>query len=243
MLKFNYNTFVKINRRMNLPLMTKLNKDWYLLLEDHIKDPSFQKMWEFLSSEYEKKNVYPTKDNIFRALNLTPIDKVKVVIIGQDPYHGAGQAQGLSFSVPRGVKNPPSLQNIFKELEAEFNKKSDAEVKFNGDLTNWAKQGVLLLNSTLTVEAGKANSHSGLGWESLTDEIIKLISDKCDGVVFLLWGAYARKKKTLIDTKKHLILESAHPSPFSAYSGFFGNNHFIKTNEWLKDHGRDEIVW
>lgn len=194
-------------------LMTKLNKDWYLLLEEQIKEQSFQKMWDFLSSEYKKKDIYPKKDDIFRALNLTPIDKVKVVIIGQDPYHGVGQAQGLSFSVPREVKNPPSLQNIFKELETEFNKKSEAEVKSSGDLMNWAKQGVLLLNSTLTVEAGKTNSHSGLGWESLTDEIIKLISDKCDGVVFLLWGAYARKKKSLIDPEKHLVLESAHHHP------------------------------
>jgi uracil-DNA glycosylase len=223
--------------------MTKLNKDWYLLLEEQIKEQSFQKMWDFLSSEYKKKDIYPKKDNIFRALNLTPIDKVKVVIIGQDPYHGVGQAQGLSFSVPREVKNPPSLQNIFKELEAEFNKKSEAEFKFNGDLTNWAKQGVLLLNSTLTVEAGKANSHSSLGWESLTDEIIKLISDKCDGVVFLLWGAYARKKKSLIDTEKHLVLESAHPSPFSAYSGFFGNNHFKMCNDFLKRNHFAEINW
>lgn len=223
--------------------MAKLNKDWYLLLEDKIKGLEFQKLWTLLDGEYKNKQIYPSKDNIFKALNLTPINKVKVVIIGQDPYHGAGQAQGLSFSVPKEVKNPPSLQNIFKELENELGRKSEAEVKFGGDLSCWAEQGVLLLNASLSVEAGKANSHTNLGWENLTDEVIKIISDNCDGVVFLLWGAYARRKKVLIDEGKHLVLESAHPSPFSAYSGFFGNGHFKKTNDWLKSHGKTEIIW
>ncbi|HRV75900.1 MAG: uracil-DNA glycosylase [Candidatus Nomurabacteria bacterium] len=224
-----------------------IDKTWKLALGAVFKSKEFKSLACFIKKEYSSKKIYPESKNIFRALNLTPLDEVKVVIIGQDPYHGSEgglpQAQGLSFSVTEYIKNPPSLQNIFKELEAEFNKKPEAEIKFNGDLTSWAKQGVLLLNSTLTVEAGKANSHADLGWESLTNEIIKLISNKCDGVVFLLWGAYARKKKKLIDANRHLVLESAHPSPFSAYSGFFGNNHFRRVNEWLKYHGKDEIVW
>lgn len=222
-----------------------IDKSWKQALVKELSSDDFGSLADYIKSEYKDKNktVYPESKNIFRALNLTPIEEVKVVILGQDPYHGAGQAQGLSFSVPRDIKNPPSLQNIFKELESEFGKKCEAEVKFGGDLKCWAKQGVLLLNAVLTVEAGKAGSHANRGWERLTDEIIKTVSDQCDHVVFLLWGSYARKKKGLIDTKKHSVLEAVHPSPLSAYGGFFGCGHFRKANEWLKDHGKAEMVW
>ena len=220
-----------------------IEKSWKEALAEYLGTESFRSLASFVKKEYELKTVFPESKNIFRALNLTPLEEVRVVIIGQDPYHGFGQAQGLSFSVPGSLRNPPSLQNIFKELEAEFGKKSEAEVKFNGDLSCWAKQGVLLLNAVLTVESGKAGSHANRGWEDLTDEVIKLISRERDGVVFLLWGTYARKKKDLIDSKKHLVLESAHPSPLSAHGGFFGNGHFKKANEFLKLNNLEEIVW
>lgn len=220
-----------------------IEKSWKKILESYFDSVEFSALAEFVKKEYETKTIYPESKNIFRALNLSSLEAVKVVILGQDPYHGAGQAQGLSFSVPSEIKNPPSLINIFKELEVEFERKSEAELKFKGDLRCWAKQGVLLLNAVLTVEAGKAGSHANCGWESLTDQIIKLISDEREDVVFLLWGNYARKKKDLIDLNKHLVLESAHPSPLSAHNGFFGNGHFKKTNEFLKLKGRKEIVW
>ena len=220
-----------------------IEKSWKEALAEYLGTESFRSLASFVKKEYELKTVFPESKNIFRALNLTPLEEMRVVIIGQDPYHRFGQAQGLSFSVPASLRNPPSLQNIFKELEAEFGKKSEAEVKFNGDLSCWAKQGVLLLNAVLTVESGKAGSHANRGWEDLTDEVIKLISRERDGVVFLLWGTYARKKKDLIDSKKHLVLESAHPSPLSAHNGFFGNGHFKKTNEWLKLKSLKEIAW
>lgn len=220
-----------------------IEKSWRSSLDKELSSDEFKDLASYVRSEYATKRIYPESKSIFRALNSTPIDKVKVVILGQDPYHGENQAQGLSFSVPRDIKNPPSLQNIFKELESEFGKKSEAEDKYGGDLICWATQGVLLLNAVLTVEADKAASHAGRGWEKLTDEIIRKISEDCGSVVFLLWGSYARKKKSLIDTGKHLVLESVHPSPLSAYGGFFGCGHFKKANEWLKDHGQTEIVW
>lgn len=221
----------------------EIEKNWKLVLAEHLKSDDFGGLADFVKKEYETKKIYPEAKNIFRALNLTPLERVKVVIIGQDPYHGKDQAQGLSFSVPADLRNPPSLQNIFKELELELGKKAEAEVKFSGDLSCWANQGVLLLNAVLTVEAGKAGSHANRGWENLTDEIIRTVSDRGESVVFMLWGAYARKKKDLIDIKKHLVLESPHPSPFSAHSGFFGNGHFNKANEWLKSKGLGEIAW
>lgn len=228
-------------------MIVEIEKSWKRSLEEHFESEGFKSLAKFVKAEYADKIIFPESENIFSALNLTPLEKVRVVVIGQDPYHGAQngvcQAQGLSFSVPAEIKNPPSLQNIFKELEAELGKKSEAEIKFNGDLRTWAKQGILLLNAVLTVESGKAGSHANRGWEDLTDEIIKLVSGKRESVVFLLWGAYARKKKDLIDSKKHLILESAHPSPLSAHSGFFGNGHFNKTNEWLKEKNQKEIIW
>ncbi len=221
----------------------QIERGWKEKLEDSFGSTEFRGLAKFVKGEYGQKNVFPESKNIFRALNLTPLEKVKVVILGQDPYHGAGQAQGLSFSVPAGVKNPPSLQNIFKELESELGKKSEAETKYHGDLSCWARQGVLLLNTVLTVESGKAGSHSNRGWEDLTDDIIKTVSKECDAVVFLLWGSYARKKKGLIDTKKHLVLESVHPSPLSVHGGFFGCGHFKKANEWLKERAKKEVIW
>jgi len=220
-----------------------IDRGWKKVLEGELVSAGFKGLTGFVKLEYSNKTIYPESTKIFRALNLTPIGEVKIVILGQDPYHGPNQAQGLSFSVPKGVKNPPSLQNIFKELESEYGKKSEAEVKYAGDLSCWAKQGVLLLNAVLTVEAGKAGSHANRGWESLTDEIIRAVSKERDNIVFLLWGSYARKKKGLIDSEKHLILESVHPSPLSAYGGFFGCGHFKKANKWLEDHGETEINW
>lgn len=232
-------------------LRVEIAQNWQRILKDYLETKSFKNLTEFVQAEYSGnipgKEIYPKKESIFRALNLTPFDKVKVVILGQDPYHGENnekiQAVGLSFSVPEEVRKPPSLRNIFKELEAELGEKSEAEVKFNGDLSCWAKQGVLLLNSVLTVKAGKPGSHSKKGWEDFTNQIIKKISDEKEGVVFMLWGIYAKQKLDLIDAEKHLVLISPHPSPFSAHSGFFGNGHFEKANEWLKSKGQNKIEW
>lgn len=221
----------------------EIEGSWKKALAEHFEQESFRGLTDFVRQEYQTKKIYPRPENIFKAFKLTPLKEVKVVIIGQDPYHGVGQAQGLSFSVPEKIGNPPSLQNIFKELEAELGKKSEAESRYHGDLSVWAKQGVLMLNAVLTVEAKKAGSHAGKGWEEMTDEVIRIVSEQKEGVVFLLWGAYARKKKSLIDTRKHLVLESAHPSPLSARSGFFGNRHFIKVNQYLANHKKEPINW
>ena len=185
------------------------------------------------------KKIYPPGDQIFNALNSTPFDMTKVVVLGQDPYHGFGQAHGLSFSVSRGTRIPPSLQNIFKELEMDLGFRSPE----HGSLDPWASQGVLLLNSVLTVEHGKAGSHQGRGWEKFTDRIIELLNQEKYGIVFLLWGAYAQKKGKFINKDKHLVLQSAHPSPFSAHKGFLGSKHFSKTNEYLVNLGKDPIDW
>ncbi|WP_126377404.1 uracil-DNA glycosylase [Desulfovibrio ferrophilus] len=187
------------------------------------------------------KSVYPSTGMELRALELTPFDDVKVVILGQDPYHGPGQAHGLSFSVPVGAKFPPSLRNIFKEVGASVY--GDETREFSSDLTRWAVQGVLLLNTVLTVEEGKAGAHRGLGWQKLTDDIIATLSNEREGVVFLLWGNDARSKSALIDAERHLILESAHPSPLSAYRGFLGCGHFVQTNTYLQEQGTDQITW
>jgi uracil-DNA glycosylase len=232
---------------MNLRPEVEIEKSWHKILKDYFETESFKDLTAFVQAEYSGnisgKKVYPEPENIFKALTLTPFDEVKVVILGQDPYHGDGQAMGLSFSVPEEVRNPPSLRNIFKELEAELGKKSEAEVKFNGDLSCWAKQGVLLLNSVLTVETGKPGSHSKKGWEDFTDQVIKKISEEKEGVVFILWGNYAKQKLNLIDADKHLVLMSPHPSPFSAHTGFFGSDHFIKANQWLESKGKKKIEW
>ena len=218
---------VKIEESWKNALSAEFNKDYFVNLTDFVRG-------EYLSG----KTVYPAPQNIFNAFNLCPLDKVKVVIIGQDPYHEPGQAHGLCFSVLPPTPNPPSLQNIYKEIESDIGRKSVT----NGDLTYWANQGVLLLNSTLTVQAHAAASHSGRGWEQFTDAVIRAVSTR-DNIVYLLWGSFAQKKAAIVDVNKNLILKSAHPSPLSAYRGFFGNKHFSQTNEYLASHGKTPIEW
>ncbi|MBN1183319.1 MAG: uracil-DNA glycosylase [Bacteroidales bacterium] len=216
-----------------------IHESWKIhLMEEFYKD-YFAELKNFLVEEKKKFTVYPPGSLIFNAFNTTPFDAVKVVIIGQDPYHGKGQAHGLCFSVQDGVKPPPSLVNIFKEIHEDLG----MPVPNHGNLTSWARQGVLLLNATLTVRANQAGSHQNKGWETFTDAVIKIISDKKEGLVFLLWGNYARAKVNIIDKEKHFILQAAHPSPFSAYNGFMGCKHFSKTNDILKNQGLDEINW
>lgn len=219
--------------------MYKISQKWDELLAEEFSSPSYLKLREFLKKEYSQRTIYPPMYDIFNSLKTVDFDAVKVVLIGQDPYHEQGQAMGLSFSVPKGQKVPPSLVNIYKEIEKETGEK----MPDHGDLTGWAKQGVLLLNAVLTVREHLANSHKNMGWEDFTDGVIKKISTLKSGVVFILWGANARSKKALIDGEKHLILESAHPSPLSAYNGFFGCGHFNKTNEYLESQGKTPIKW
>ncbi len=219
--------------------MVKISESWDSVLKDEFNSNSYIALREFLKEEYATATVYPDMYNIFLALKLVPIDKIKVVILGQDPYHEPNEAMGLSFSVKKGVKIPPSLVNIYKEIAKE----TGETMPNHGDLTGWANQGVLLLNSLLTVRAHKAFSHKGKGWEEFTDGIIKKVSKNAENVVFMLWGSASRSKKTLIDQTKHLVLESVHPSPLSAYNGFFGCNHFIKANEYLISHGKQPIKW
>ncbi len=216
----------------------KLEPSWKARLEQEFSQPYFLDLAAFVKGEYLTKTVYPPPKLMFNAFNSTPFDKVKVVIIGQDPYHGPGQAHGLCFSVPEGVRTPPSLQNIYKELQSDLG----LPIPSHGNLQHWADQGVLLLNATLTVQANTAGSHQNKGWERFTDAAIKALSDQREGLVFLLWGAYAQKKGAVIDSKKHLVLSSAHPSPFSA-TLFFGNKHFSKTNAYLEAHGQTPIRW
>jgi len=217
----------------------EIDQSWYSLLEHEFTKEYFNKLRTFIKLEYKQKNIFPPAKLIFNAFNLTSVNKVKVVVIGQDPYHGEGQANGLAFSVSKGIKIPPSLLNIYKELKSDINK----DMPNNGCLEAWAKQGVLLLNSVLTVQSGKANSHKGIGWEKFTENIISLISKKKTNLVFLLWGNYAHKKENLIESNNHLILKSVHPSPLSAYNGFFGSKHFSKTNKFLKKNNIKEILW
>lgn len=219
--------------------MYKISKEWDSVLESEFSSNEYLKLREFLKQEYSNYDIFPSMYDIFNSMKITPFSEISVVIIGQDPYHEPGQAMGLSFSVPKGEKIPPSLVNIYKEITAE----TGAQMPSHGDLTGWAKQGVLLLNAVLTVRSHSANSHKNKGWEYFTDGIIKKISNQKRGVVFLLWGANARAKKSLIDTSSHLVLECAHPSPLSAYNGFFGCNHFIKTNEYLTKIGKKPINW
>lgn len=217
----------------------KIEKSWAEALADEFSKPYFLKMAEYLHTEKQaKKTIYPAGSNIFKAFDLCPLDKVKVVILGQDPYHGYGQAMGLSFSVPDGIPAPPSLKNIFKEIE------TDLGVRMSGktNLEPWASQGVLLLNAVLTVRASEPASHSGIGWQTFTDAVIKVISDRCEGVVFLLWGNYARSKAPLIDASRHCILQAAHPSPL-ARGAFFGCRHFSRTNDILVSEGKKPIDW
>lgn len=218
----------------------KIEKSWSKVLSDYIKSNSFEALMSFIDNEYDNHDIFPAKSDMFNSFDKAPFNKVKVVMLGQDPYHGEGQAHGLSFSVPSGIKTPPSLKNIYKEIQSDLKIEKDMNL---GNLESWANQGVLLLNSVLTVEKSKPGSHAKKGWEGFTDEVIKKISDEKEDVVFLLWGNYARKKGSVIDRKKHLVLESAHPSPLSAYNGFFGNKHFSKTNKYLKKNGKREIEW
>jgi len=218
----------------------QLEKSWKRVLSDQFELAYFKTLTEVVRTAYTgTENVYPLQELIFNAFKLCSFDDVKVVILGQDPYHGAHQAHGLCFSVQNGVKVPPSLQNIYKELQSDLG----IPIRATGDLSSWAKQGVLLLNATLTVLAGKPGSHQGLGWETFTDAIIKKISDEKEHVVFLLWGKYAQEKGKIIDSEKHLVLTAPHPSPFSAYTGFFGCKHFSKANEYLKKHRVKPIEW
>lgn len=218
----------------------KLEPSWKLLLAEEFSKEYMKQLREFLVAEKKAgKTIYPPGEAIFNAFNLTPFAKVRVVIIGQDPYHGPGQAHGLCFSVQPGVRLPPSLQNIYKEIHNELG----IEFGSNGCLTGWAEQGVLLLNSVLTVEKGNAGAHQGKGWEKFTDKVIEIINEEHDSCVFLLWGSYAQNKGQIIDRSKHLVLESPHPSPFSAHRGFLGNGHFKQANEFLVQQGQQPIDW
>ena len=215
-----------------------MDDSWKPFLKHEFEKPYFKELASFLHSEYEHKVIFPKKSLVFSAFS-TNLNEVKVVILGQDPYHTPGAAEGLAFSVPASQPIPPSLINIYKEIDNDIGHHSNQ----NGSLRSWQKQGVLLLNTVLTVEAHKAGSHRGKGWEIFTTEVIKYINDTRPHLVFILWGRDARSKKVLIDTQKHLILESPHPSPLSAYAGFFGNHHFSKTNNFLRSHGLKEITW
>lgn len=216
-----------------------IEESWKAALQEEFSKPYFLQLKDFLVEERKEHIVYPPGKYIFSAFNHTPFDKVKVVILGQDPYHGKGQAHGLCFSVNDGIAKPPSLVNIFKEIQNEFG----YPIPESGNLERWADQGVLLLNAILTVRANEAGSHQGRGWEQFTDSVIQHISKEKTGIVFLLWGKYAQAKEQLIDSSKHHILKAAHPSPFSAYNGFFGCNHFAKTNEFLVAQGKQAIDW
>lgn len=219
--------------------MVHIGNDWDGILSDEFKKEYYLSLREFLKTEYFTRKIYPPMNDIFNALKYTSFENTKVVILGQDPYHGYGQAHGLCFSVKNGVAYPPSLQNIFKELKAEFG----IEPPESGELVGWARQGVLLLNTTLTVREASPQSHKGRGWEILTDRIISEIDKKDTSVVFMLWGGNARAKKSLITNKNHLVLECAHPSPLSAWNGFFGCGHFKTANEFLTKNGREAIDW
>ena len=217
----------------------KIEESWKRELATEFDKDYFRKLTDFVRAEYlSGRAIYPKAKNIFNAFNLCPIDNVRVVIIGQDPYHEPGQAMGLCFSVPTGVANPPSLQNIYREIESDLGRPSST----NGDLTHWAQQGVLLLNSTLTVRAHLAASHAGRGWEQFTDAVIAALATR-KNIVYMLWGAYAQKKAALVDEKNNLVLKSVHPSPLSAYRGFFGCKHFSRANEYLVAHGFQPIDW
>lgn len=217
----------------------RIESSWKEVLKDEFEKPYFKELTDFVRSEYLHTKIYPPPSNIFRAFDLCPFEKVAVVILGQDPYHGANQANGLCFAVSHGVMAPPSLKNLFQEIETDLGH----EVSHDTDLSRWAQQGVLLLNATLTVRAGLAGSHQGKGWEEFTDAAIRALNERRDGLVFLLWGNYAKAKGQYIDRSRHCVLEAAHPSPFSAHNGFFGCKHFSKTNAYLREHGTCEINW
>ncbi|PKK35779.1 uracil-DNA glycosylase [Siphonobacter sp. SORGH_AS_0500] len=218
----------------------QIAESWKTYLQPEFEKPYFQTLVEFIKQEYATKQVYPPGKLIFNAFNHCSFENTKVVILGQDPYHGPNQANGLAFSVNDGVRTPPSLVNIFKEIKDDLGK----PIPHSGNLERWADQGVLLLNATLTVRAGEAGSHQGKGWETFTDAVIRILSEQKENLVFLLWGAYAQKKGAVINTENHLVLKSKHPSPMSAnYGGWFGNKHFSKTNDYLRSKGLPEINW
>jgi len=217
----------------------KIADSWKNILAEEFEKAYFEQLTLFVKNEYSSHTIYPSGNKIFSAFDHCAFEDVKVVIIGQDPYHGVGQANGLCFSVADEVKKPPSLVNIFKEIKEDMG----IEIPTSGNLERWADQGVLMLNATLTVRENTPRSHQDKGWEQFTDAVIQKVSSQKEGVVFLLWGAYAQRKGAIINTEKHCVLQSAHPSPFAAYRGFFGNKHFSKTNEYLHTRGKSEIVW
>jgi uracil-DNA glycosylase len=225
---------------MTDPDDVKIEPSWKKVLQDEFGKDYFKTLREFVKSEYQHSIIYPAPKNIFRAFELTPFDTVEVVILGQDPYFNVGEANGLCFAVNDGIRIPPSLRNIFKEIESDL---GQPLVHKTGDLERWAKQGVLLLNATLTVQAGKAGSHQGKGWEQFTDAVIRTLSEQKENLVFILWGNYAKSKGNMIDWSKHEIIESAHPSPLAAHHGFFGSKPFSKTNAYLVEHGKKPIDW
>jgi len=227
------------DKTMMQSIRPQIDESWKIILKDEFQKEYFSTLKLFLIEEKKTHIIYPQSDAIFNAFNLCPFNALKVVIIGQDPYHGEGQAHGLSFSVPEGIKPPPSLKNIFKELNTDVNFK----IPTHGNLSRWAEQGVLLLNATLTVRKKQAGSHQKRGWENYTDSVIQKVSEEKEGIVFLLWGRFAQEKAKLIDENKHHILTAPHPSPFSAYSGFFGCKHFSKTNNLLKKQSTQPINW
>lgn len=218
----------------------KVEPSWKQRLQGEFNAPYFEALSAFVKDEYKNATIYPHPKNMFRAFELAPFDEVKVVILGQDPYHGIGQANGLCFAVNDGVTLPPSLRNIFQEIESDLGKPVENR---SGDLSRWARQGVLLLNATLTVRASSAGSHQGKGWEQFTDAAIRALSEEREGLVFILWGNYARTKGAFIDRAKHYVIESPHPSPFSAYNGFFGSKPFSKANDYLEKKGKQPIDW
>lgn len=217
----------------------RIESSWKAVLQEEFNKPYFQQLAEFVRKEYQSKTVFPPPADIFKAFDLCPFDQVKVVILGQDPYHGPGQAHGLCFSVSENVQMPPSLVNIYKEIQSDLGLAPPA----HGNLEHWAKQGVFLLNATLTVIARQAGSHQNKGWETFTDAVIQLIAEKKEHVVFMLWGAYAQNKAWMIDANKHLVLQAPHPSPLSAHRGFFGSRHFSQANEYLEKNGLEPIQW
>lgn len=217
----------------------KISADWQELLQPEFDKPYFEELTRFVRAEYGSTTVFPAGKNIFRAFDKCPVESLKVVIIGQDPYHGVGQANGLCFSVNDGVPFPPSLQNIFKEIKSDLG----VDVPQSGNLDRWAEQGVLLLNAVLTVRAHEAASHAGRGWEQFTDAVVRIINERKQGVVYMLWGSYAQRKGQVVDSKNNLILKSVHPSPLSVYRGFFGCKHFSQANAYLQSIGKSPIIW
>lgn len=238
-MKGNNTEFLMQKFHISFSMNVKIEESWRKELQTEFDKPYFYQLAEFVRSEYSSYKIYPPSSLIFNAFNLCPFDKVKVVLIGQDPYHEPGQAHGLCFSVNDGVPFPPSLRNIFQEINTDLG----ISIPITGNLTHWAEQGVLLLNATLTVREHSAGSHQKKGWETFTDAVIKTISNRKSGVVFILWGSYAQSKAQLIDSSRHLVLRSAHPSPLSAYRGFFGNHHFSLTNDYLVKQGLSPIKW